>query len=99
MSDITGFELLDHPWEMIVNLNLNINLKVGEVPVFDKVLSFAKNSLYIPGGTLSNLNFVENHIEPGKIEPWYLNVLCDPQTFGGLLISIRQDRAEACIHN
>jgi selenide,water dikinase len=47
--------------------------------------------MYVPGGTLANINYLEKHIELGDLPMWYLNYLCDPQTSGGMLIAISKN--------
>jgi selenide, water dikinase len=83
--------LLGHLWEMIQGLNVDVRLDVDKIETFEKVKEFASKSMYIPGGTLSNINYLEKHIELGKLPIWHLNYLCDPQTSGGLLIAISKD--------
>lgn len=87
-TDVTGFGLLGHMWEMMQGLNVDVKLEVDKIETFDNVKEFASESMYIPGGTLANINYLENHIELGNLPMWHLNYLCDPQTSGGLLISI-----------
>jgi len=91
VTDVTGFGLLGHLWEMIQGSNFGVNLYVSSIPTFDNVREFAADSMYIPGGTLANINFLEKNIKIGNIPITSLNYLCDPQTSGGLLISISAD--------
>jgi selenide,water dikinase len=87
-TDVTGFGLLGHLWEMMHGLNVDVKLDVNSVETFESVREFASESMFIPGGTLANINYLEQHIELGKLPLWHLNYLCDPQTSGGLLIAI-----------
>jgi len=92
-TDITGYGILGHMWEMLEGSELGITVSVNKIPFFDNAIPFAKEMTQIPGGTLSNERFNHNHIDMGNVELWYLNLLFDPQTSGGLLISIPLDYA------
>jgi len=96
-TDITGYGLLGHLWEMLRGSNLSIRLQVGNISYFDKAIPFARDITQIPGGTLANERFVHNHIDMGNVELWYQNLLFDPQTSGGLLISIPAEYSEAFV--
>ena len=87
-SDVTGFGLLGHLWEMIQGTSLGIQLDVGAIDLFDRVTGYARAARHIPGGTLANIEFMTPHIDMGSFPVWYQLVLCDPQTSGGLLIGI-----------
>ncbi len=96
-TDITGYGLLGHLWEMLRGSNLSIRLQVGNISYFDKAVPFARDTAQIPGGTLANERFVHSHIDMGNVELWYQNLLFDPQTSGGLLISIPAEYSEAFV--
>jgi len=93
-TDVTGFGLLGHLWEMMHGLNVDVRIDVDEIATFDNVKEFASESMFIPGGTLANINFLERHIDLGNFPMWHLNYLCDPQTSGGLLIAISNEDVE-----
>ena len=96
-TDITGYGLLGHLWEMIAGSSLGVRLFINKIPFFSKALPFARESNHIPGGTIANYNFNIGHIAPGNTEQWYLNILFDPQTSGGLLIGIKPSQADRFI--
>lgn len=93
-TDITGFGLLGHLWEMLQGSGLTGRIHVSKIPFFEKAIPFAKDMTQIPGGTLANQRYLHDHVDIGSIELWYQNLLYDPQTSGGLLISISADSAE-----
>jgi len=92
-TDVTGYGLLGHLWEMLKDSAIGATLSVDKIPVFDKAIPFAREGTQIPGGTLANERFIHEHFDMGKVEVWYQNLLFDPQTSGGLLISIPSDHA------
>jgi selenide,water dikinase len=93
-TDVTGYGLLGHLWEMINGSECGIRLKVSDVPVFNKAIPFAQEMIQIPGGTLANQRFFSSHVDLGATEVWYQNLLYDPQTSGGLLISLPEEAAK-----
>ncbi len=93
-TDVTGFGLLGHLWEMMQDLNVDVRIDVDKIVTFDNVREFASESMFIPGGTLANINYLERHIVLGDFPLWHLNYLCDPQTSGGLLIAISEKDVE-----
>jgi len=87
-SDITGFGLLGHACEMALNSEVAIELHSNTVPFFSEAADFAKMGLN-PEGMYSIKEFRSSMIEfAGKIDDWMLDILFDPQTSGGLLISV-----------
>jgi selenide, water dikinase len=88
VTDITGFGLLGHLSEMMADSGLGVNLRVSNIPFFDEAVPLAEKALHIPGGTLANINYIQDIMDTGKFAPWYMNLLADPQTSGGLLISM-----------
>jgi selenide,water dikinase len=96
-TDITGYGILGHMWEMLNGLNCGVNINVEKIPFFEKAINFARNSMHIPGGTFANQKFNNDHIEFGDIDVWYQNLLFDPQTSGGLLISLPKGQEKVYI--
>ena len=92
-TDVTGYGLLGHLWEMIAGLSLTAYINVDKIPFYEKAVPFARQGEHIPGGTIANYNFIKDHIHLEKTDLWITNLLFDPQTSGGLLISIPEHEA------
>ncbi len=98
MTDVTGFGLLGHLSEMCEGSNLSAEIEYSKVPklnVIDEYL--AQNS--VPGGTHRNWDSYGHNINLKN--PDYKNILCDPQTSGGLLIAVEEsalDDVETLLH-
>jgi selenide,water dikinase len=95
-TDITGFGLLGHATEMATGSGVMIEISASAVPVLEGAVELADSDQgkNIPGGGRNNAS----HFGPGvKVEagvsPSVLNVLFDPQTSGGLLVSVSADAA------
>ena len=93
-TDVTGFGLLGHSFEMIQGTGKGIIINAPRVPLFPEAVEFAKIGL-VPGGTYRNKDFRIHRVDvdPG-ISPYLLDIFFDPQTSGGLLIAVPGDKAE-----
>ena len=92
-TDITGFGLLGHLYEMAKASGTGIELSYKAVPIFDSVIDAAETGL-VPAGAYSNRNFVKDNAEFADVPRAYQDVLFDPQTSGGLVISVPQEQAD-----
>ena len=93
-TDITGFGLLGHACEMIQGSEVGMMIYAASVPVFAEAIEFARMGL-VPGGTYRNKEFRSNMVEhAGDIPDYMQDILFDPQTSGGLLISVSAAKAE-----
>jgi selenide,water dikinase len=98
-TDVTGYGLLGHLWEMLEGLECGVRIIVEKIPFFKQAVPYAQQATQIPGGTLANQLFIQDHVMFGSIDVWYQNILFDPQTSGGLLISIPQESTEGFIND
>ena len=85
MTDVTGFGLLGHLVEMCEGSQLSAEVQFDDVPVFDEVHKYIEQGC-IPGGTYRNWKSYGQHTN--LKEDSYKEILCDPQTSGGLLIAV-----------
>ncbi len=88
-TDITGFGLMGHVYEMAKGSQKTIEVFTNSVPIIPKALQLAKEGL-VPGGTYRNLDYIKEQIDVADTEIEILEVLCDPQTAGGLLIAVSE---------
>lgn len=96
-TDVTGFALLGHASEMATGSLVTITLRADAVPVMDAALRFAAMGL-VPGGAYRNRDHFgcSIAIEEG-VDRALQDVLFDPQTSGGLLISVPEADAAALL--
>jgi selenide, water dikinase len=96
-TDVTGFGLLGHLAEMVSGSGTGVRIHSGKVPVIAEALEFAAMGL-IPAGAYKNREFREPMVAfadtVGRVRQ---DVLFDPQTSGGLLISVSSRQAEALV--
>lgn len=96
-TDITGFGLLGHCYEMASGSHVTIELHAGAIPLMDEALSLAAMGI-IPAGAYRNADYVAPHlrVEDG-VQQALVDLAADPQTSGGLLIALPPDEAEALL--
>jgi selenide,water dikinase len=88
MTDITGFGLIGHAREMALGSKVSMRIHASRVPLLDGALECVRAG-YIPGGLTANRTFAESCVEFDEAVPEEIRTLLfDPQTAGGLLISV-----------
>jgi selenide,water dikinase len=99
-TDVTGYGLLGHLSEMLEAsaAPLGAVVRRNEVPVWERAVLLATAGCY-PGGLKSNREYLEGRVVADGIGPDDLLPLYDPQTSGGLLAAVPEDRASAFIHS
>lgn len=96
-TDVTGFGLIGHSLEMAVGSDVRLAIDLGSVPLLPEALHLASHGV-LTGGGASNIEFASISVEfGGKISREEKMVLHDPQTSGGLLISLPADRADGLV--
>ena len=87
MTDVTGFGLMGHLLEMCQGSGTSAQLDFEEVPTLDRVALINYHKLgCVPGGASRNFNSYGEHLDIP--EGFTRDLLCDPQTSGGLLLSV-----------
>ncbi len=93
LTDVTGFGLLGHGWEMASGSGAGFRLRTGAIRVLDGVHDLAANDV-VPGGSKANLRWVTPHLRVADgLAPTWPTVLADAQTNGGLLAAVDPARA------
>ena len=92
-TDITGFGLIGHAMEMASSSQVTFEIDVHKVPYIDGALYMAKMGL-VPAGTYNNKNYIENDVYSENIQEYFIDALYDPQTSGGLLITLPESKVE-----
>lgn len=96
-TDVTGFGLLGHLYEMVSGEDYGIVIFPEKVPIFPETEKFAKMGI-IPAGSHNNKKAREPAVlNKKKIEPHLLDILFDAQTSGGLLFTISKERGDNII--
>jgi selenide,water dikinase len=95
VTDVTGFGLLGHAYEMAERSGVRLVLEASEWPVLDGAREVARAGERT-GGDRRNRDFAAEHVGIGAaVEEALVTVGWDPQTAGGLLVSLPADKGPA----
>ena len=97
MTDVTGFGLLGHLLEMCEGAGIAAILDWPRLPVLPAALAFARRGLNTGAAGRNWASFGDRVTLPDGIGRWRKNLLADPQTSGGLLVSCRPDAADRVV--
>ncbi len=89
MTDVTGFGLLGHLLEVCQGSNVAATINFDQVPLLDPVVESYRQMGCIPGGGQRNFESYGHHI--GALTEQQKQILCDPQTSGGLLVAVEPE--------
>lgn len=96
-TDVTGFGLLGHCYEMASGSGVTIRLKGDALPLMRGAETMAKMGI-LPGGAYRNMDYVKPHFRMLETARQYqVDLAADPQTSGGLLVSLPRADAEALL--
>ena len=96
-TDVTGFALLGHVWEMARGSKVTIEIDSRAVPLLDGALELAHAGM-LTSGDKTNREYVGDDVELlPSVDVDLAKLLFDPQTAGGMLIAITADKAEALL--
>ena len=95
MTDVTGFGLLGHLTEMCEGSQLSAKISYSHVPIFGEVDYYLQQKC-VPGGTTRNWDSYGEKVKLAHES--YRDILCDPQTSGGLLIAVQSAAVEELEH-
>lgn len=99
MTDVTGFGLLGHLTEICQGSSLRAQLTWDSIPKLDGVMDYMAQGS-VPGGSMRNFQSYGHHI--AGLDDAKQTLLCDPQTSGGLLISVAKESKDTIadlLHN
>lgn len=94
VTDVTGYALLGHAYEMAAASGTQFQIELNQLPVLDGALEMAKQN-QVPGGTARNRDYMQGKVRlPAGLSDEWEALLFDPQTSGGLLLAVPPARAE-----
>jgi selenide, water dikinase len=93
-TDITGYGLLGHSWEMAEQSGVAFHFAAGAVPLLPGARGYASGG-FVPGGTKRNRAAIAPHTTwADDVDKVTRTLLCDPQTSGGLFAAIAPEAVE-----
>jgi selenide,water dikinase len=93
MTDITGFALLGHGYEMANGSGARLRFHLDQLPFLPGAKGYADQWLF-PGGTCNNERSFEAHVTFQDIAEEMQQLLYTPETSGGLLIALPPEEAD-----
>jgi selenide,water dikinase len=97
LTDVTGFGLLGHALEMARGAGLSVRIDANATPMLPGVAALAQAGVRT-GAAVRNWDSYGEAVElPAAFDDWRRDVLCDPQTSGGLLIAVAPEAASAVL--
>lgn len=97
MTDVTGYGLVGHLLEMLDSSEMDAKIFIDQLPVLPGTLKYAEQNV-VPGGLKSNYKFYKPRLAVGSgVTSIEQLLVVDPQTSGGLLVSLPMEAAEAFV--
>ena len=96
-TDVTGFALLGHAWEMACASKVTIEIDAMAVPLLDGALELASQGM-LTSGDKTNREYIGADVEiASSVDQNLVKLLFDPQTAGGMLIAFPESNAESLL--
>ena len=97
VTDVTGFGLLGHALEVARSSKLTVVVRLADLPLMSQAAALAQQG-FVTGASIRNWASYGHDVKlPPGLPDWQRDLLTDPQTSGGLLVSCASDRAEAIV--
>jgi len=93
-TDVTGFGLLGHAYELAQASGVSLEIDPLKVPLLPGVTELIREGL-LPGGIKANRKWLDHKVDWTNLEESQAIALLDPQTSGGLFLSVPKSVAEA----
>ncbi len=93
VTDVTGYGLIGHAFEMAQGSGTTLTFSAAKVPLIEGTEELAKQGM-LPGGIEANRRYVGESIVWNGVSSLRQQIMLDPQTSGGLLISLPEEKAE-----
>ena len=98
-TDVTGFALLGHAWELACASNVTIEIDSAQVPLIKGALDLVAEGM-LTGADKTNREYVgEDVIFSDNIDSNLMKLFFDPQTAGGLLLAIAEEKADVLLRD
>jgi selenide,water dikinase len=99
ITDVTGFGLAGHALELARGSNLAIDIYADNLPLLREAVSFAQHGIVTGASGRNWASFGDSVELPAGFANWQRDLLTDPQTSGGLVVSCAAERADAILQS
>lgn len=93
-TDITGFGLVGHAFELAEASGVGVRIEADAVPLMQRAREFAEQGI-LTRAHKGTIEYLHVRLKVGNVDDVLKGLLCDAQTSGGLLIAIPADRVDA----
>src|SRR5699024_3082553 len=98
-TDVTGFGLLGHSLEMAMRSSVTIKIDHEKIRLINNSIEYATMGI-VPAGAYSNEAYIGDRVIFDRDVPIEMrDILFDPQTSGGLLVSLPKEKIESLLNN
>ena len=98
VTDVTGFSLMGHGMELAKASKIKLKFYASQLPIMSGALEAAEQG-HITRGDTSNRKYTQGFTEIGRVHDTIQQVCYDPQTSGGLLITVKPSDAQKLLSN
>lgn len=96
-TDVTGFGLMGHSYEMASGSNVTLRLHSDKIPFLNGALKLAQDGI-IPGGAHRNAEYVKPYVQiKDHVSQAIADLIADPQTSGGLLAAVPEGKVKELV--
>jgi selenide,water dikinase len=96
-TDVTGFGLAGHGFEMAKASGVCLEISIKDLPIMDEALTVYKKGM-TTGVNAYNRQMVKEHLRiETDLPPWHEEIVFDPQTNGGLLVTVTESQGESLV--
>lgn len=96
-TDVTGFGLMGHSYEMAVSSDVTIELDQKEIPYLESAKEYSEKE-FLPGGMFNNMEYLKGKYDFIDVPKYLSDIVFDPQTSGGLLFSCSKEDSEKILN-
>ena len=97
-TDVTGFGLIGHLYNICRFSHVNVRLFAERIPLIDKAEEYSKMGL-LPAGAYANRKFYQSNVESkSDLSDFFSDLLYDPQTSGGLLVCVDAEKSDILLN-
>jgi selenide,water dikinase len=97
-TDVTGFGLAGHGFEIAKASGVCLEISIKDLPIMDEALTVYKKGM-TTGVNAYNRQMVKEHLRiETDLPPWHEEIVFDPQTNGGLLVAVAENRGENLVN-
>jgi selenide,water dikinase len=95
-TDITGFGLSGHGWQLSRASQAGIRFEFDRLPVLPRAQEFLEKE-FLTKAHRTNREYTQSYLKADRLEGWMSHIIHDPQTSGGLLLSVDPSKADSIV--